>query len=98
MPQCQPSDSQTVSRTLCPSNVCTHTHAHTLLCLAHSVPVGCCGGLGCFPTLPLHPSVENNHKNRKQWIQARRPMKGPAERVQRRSPFSVRVEQETARA
>lgn len=33
MPQYQPSDSQTVSRTLCPSIVHTHTSMHTHYCV-----------------------------------------------------------------
>lgn len=57
--------------------------------------------IGLLPALPLHPSMENNHKNRKRSIQGRCPMKGPAVRVRWRLPpltgglaGNYRVEQE----
>lgn len=66
----------------------THTQTHTL-CLAQLVRVWLLLRIGLLPALPLHPSMENNHKNRKRPIQSCCPMKGPAVHVQwRLSPLT----------
>lgn len=82
-----------------------HTHAQTHTAVFGPVSaVWPLQRIGLLPALPLHPSMENNHKNRKRSIQGRCPMKGPTVRVRWRLPpltgglaGNYRVEQEAVR-